>query len=321
MKNVQQIAKERETINNTIRTYLSELGSVEVETPLLVASPGMEPNLFPFETKVIEPAGQEFLSGLITSPEYSMKKLLGLGLQRTFTITKVFRNMESMGGEHNPEFSMLEWYQQGDDYHVCMDQTEEIIRRCAKALHVDIPGGFERKTLQELFLQHADIDLQSATKSALRDACARLEINTEENDTESDLFYRLFLAKIEPCFKGKNIFVYDYPKYQAALAALTPDGNFGQRFELYMNGLELCNGFTELTDPTEQRARFDQEAKERKELGKTMFPIDETLLKLLGSIQNPTFGNALGIDRLHMVLTGRASINDVLLFPASELFT
>jgi elongation factor P--(R)-beta-lysine ligase len=321
MKNVTQIAREREAINNTIRSYLSGLGSIEVETPLLVASPGMEPNLFPFETEVLEPGGQKFVGGLITSPEYSMKKLLGLGLERTFTITKVFRNMENLGGEHNPEFSMLEWYQQGDDYHVCMDQTEEIIRRCAKALNVNIPQDFERKTLQELFLEHANLYMQSANKSALRNACIRLGIETDESDTESDLFYRLFLTKIEPTFKGKNIFVYNYPKYQAALAALTPDGAFGQRFELYMNGLELCNGFTELTDPQEQRERFQEEADERSELGKTVFPIDEELLKLLGSMHNPTFGNALGIDRLHMVLTGRSSINDVLLFPASELFS
>ncbi len=321
MKNVKQIARERETINNTIRTYLSGLGSVEVETPLLVASPGMEPNLFPFETQVLEPAGQKFPGSLITSPEYSMKKLLGLGLERTFTITKVFRNMENLGGEHNPEFSMLEWYQQGSDYHVCMDQTQEIIKRCAKALNTDIPEDFERKTLQELFLEHANVNLADADEGVLQDACAGLGIATEGNDTQSDLFYRIFLTKIEPSFKGKNIFVYDYPKYQAALAALTPDKRFGQRFELYMNSLELCNGFTELTDPVEQRERFEEEKNERESLGKTIFPIDEKLLELLGSIQNPTFGNALGIDRLHMVLTGRSSINDVLLFPASELFS
>ncbi len=321
MKDITSVARERETINNTIRAYLSELGSIEVETPILVASPGMEPNLFPFETTVNEPGGQIFQGALITSPEYSMKKLLGLGLKKTFTITKVFRNMENLGGEHNPEFSMLEWYQQGDDYHVCMDQTEEIIRRCAKALGAPDLDVFERKTLRELFLKHADVDLEKADRSALLQACARAGMNTENDDTESDLFYRIFLTKIEPTFKDKNIFVYDYPKYQAALAALTPDKNFGQRFELYMNGLELCNGFTELTDSREQQERFELEAKERKELKKTVFPIDETLLELLGSIQNPTFGNALGIDRLHMVLTGRSSINDVLLFPASKLFT
>ena len=321
MKNIEQIAQEREIINNTIRSCLSEQGSVEVETPLLVASPGMEPNLFPFETRVLEPNKESHRAGLITSPEYSMKKLLGQGMQKIFTITKVFRNMEELGGQHNPEFSMLEWYEQGSDYHVCLDQTEQMIRRCAKALGIDAPAAFERKALKELFLEHAEVDLEKSDRSALLQDCMRLGISAEESDSESDLFYRIFLSKIEPTFEGKNIFVCDYPKYQAALAALTPDGKFGQRFELYMNGLELCNGFTELTDPDEQRHRFEEEAIERKEPGKIVFPIDETLLELLGSIQNPTFGNALGIDRLHMVLTGRSSISDVLLFPAKELFS
>jgi lysyl-tRNA synthetase class 2 len=133
------------------------------------------------------------------------------------------------------------------------------------------------------------------------------------------VFYRLFLTKIEPELSG-NVFVYDYPKYQASLSRLTEDGKYGERFELYMNGLEICNGFTELTDGAEQRKRFEEESEERKLASKTVHPIDEELLSLLPSLRTPTFGNALGIDRLHMILTGRTKIEDVMLFPAEKLF-
>lgn len=320
MKDVESIARERQTINQAIRRFFTQRGYIEVETPIVVRSPGMEPNLTPFETKVIEPNDDTHNAGLITSPEYSMKKLLGAGMQKIFTLTKVFRNEESLGGHHNPEFSMLEWYQQGEDYQACMSETEELIRYVANAL--DKPIGdemFEKVRLEEVFAE-LGLNLAQASIEELRSSCGEHNIQTQDDDTESDLFYRLYLEKIEPSFKDRKLFIYDYPKYQASLAALTPDGNFGQRFECFINGLELCNGFTELTDADEQRARFKEEAEERKGLGKKVFPIDEALLSLLPSIQSPTYGNALGIDRLHMVLTGRTRIQDVLLFPGEELF-
>ncbi len=309
MPDYKQIAHERATINAAIRSFFVDRGFVEVETPLIVRSPGMEPNLRPFETKVIEPDGSQHAAGLITSPEYAMKKLLGQGMEKIFTITKVFRNEEAFGGQHNPEFSMLEWYQQGADYQGCMDETEALVQVVARALGVDQPESVERLKLRDLFLEHAGVDLDYD-----------LPPTHDSTDTQSDRFYRIFLEKIEPVLQDRNVFLFDYPKYQAALSTLTPDGLYGQRFELFMSGLELCNGFTELTDPAEQRRRFEQEAGERKDLGKTVFPIDEELLALLGSVQTPTYGNALGIDRLHMVLTGRSDIEDVLLFPANRLF-
>ena len=309
MPDIKHIALERATINAAIRSFFVDRGFVEVETPMVVASPGMEPNLRPFETKVIEPDGSQHAAGLITSPEYAMKKLLGQGMEKIFTITKVFRNEEAFGGQHNPEFSMLEWYQQGADYQACMDETEALVQVVARALGVDQPESVERLKLRDLFLEHAGVDLDQD-----------LPPTHDPTDSQSDRFYRIFLEKIEPALQDRNVFLYDYPKYQAALSTLTPDELYGQRFELFMSGLELCNGFTELTDSAEQRRRFEQEAGERMDLGKTVFPIDEELLALLGSVQTPTYGNALGIDRLHMVLTGRSNIEDVLLFPANRLF-
>ena len=324
MKDFKKIAKERQVINDAIRQFFAARNYIEVETPIVVRSPGMEPNLTPFETRTIEPDGTVHASGLITSPEYSMKKLLGRGLERIFTITKVFRNEESFGGQHNPEFSMLEWYQQGADYQACIDETRELVEFVSARLISD--SGEETKSkfmsmrVRDLFLDHVGVDLDHASEQDLIDACARHEISVDSTDTESDLFYRLFLTLIEPTFHDRNVFVYDYPIYQAALAALTDDKKYGQRFELYMNGLELCNGFTELTDATEQRRRFELEAKERLDAGKNLFPFDEAFLSSLESIKQPSFGNALGIDRMHMALMKRKNIEDVLLFTASDLF-
>ena len=321
-----QILKDRARMNECIRSFFCSREYLEVETPLLVSSPDMEPTLTPFETTVHTPEGKSYAAGLITSPEYSMKKLLGLGMEKIFTLTKVFRNMESFGGPavgrvqiHNPEFTMLEWYTQGKDFHVCMDETESLVHEVF-SLFGNTFENVERKSVNELFVEFVGVDLSVASKQDLVDACARLEIHVDPSDSESDVFYRLFLAKIEPAFAGRNIFVHTYPKHQAALSRLTPDGKFGERFELYSNGVELCNGFTELTDPIEQRFRFEEEQRIRQEQGKTTFPIDEDLLGLLASIRNPSFGNALGVDRLLMLATGCTSLNDVLPLSAAKLF-
>jgi lysyl-tRNA synthetase class 2 len=323
------IAKERETLCDLVRGFFRLRGYLEVETPIIVQSPGMEPNLSPFETEVVEPNGKRHAAGLMTSPEYAMKKLLGSGCEKIFTLTKVFRNHEELGGSHNPEFTMLEWYQQGADYHACMDETEALVKTALKAFPnffkerrgvVTVEKPFRRVCVRDLFLEHVGIDLDVASVGELRASCHSHQIHTDPSDTESDLFYRLFLSLVEPCLGTDSMFVYDYPKRQAALSRLTKDGKYGERFELYIDGLELCNGFTELTNADEQRRRFKEEAQERQEAGKTVFPIDEELLRLLPSVRQPTFGNAFGIDRLHMIVTGKRFIADVLLFPASEIF-
>ncbi len=322
-RDLMKIAKEREIVNNTIRSFFCGRGYTEVETPIVVRSPGMEPNLVPFETTVVEPDGTKHFAGLITSPEYSMKKLMGLGMEKIFTLTKVFRNVEELGGTHNPEFTMLEWYQQGADYVECMNETEELV----KAVCPNLPSDpFRRIRVRDLFLQHVGLDLDDATMDDLRVSCDDHKIHTDPSDTESDLYYRLFLALVEPHIQtvdGTNLpplFLYDYPKHQAALSRLTKDGKYGERFELYINGIELCNAFTELTDAEEQRRRFIEEGEERRGLGKTVFPLDEDLLRLLPNLKNPSYGNALGVDRLHMIATGAKTIEDVMLFPAGGLF-
>jgi len=248
-----------------------------------------------------------------------MKKLLGEGLEAIFTLPHVFRNGEFFDETHNPEFTLLEWYKQGKDYQYCMQETEDLIRFVGKQFNKGFPK-FKKATMQDLFLEKTGIDLATVTIKEMIDYCKENDMNYHESDSESDLFYRIFITKIEPNLGDDPIFVYDYPKHQAALARLTPNKLFGERFELYINGLEICNGFTELVDSKEQRDRFLEEAKERDNMGKLVFPIDEALITLLSSVLNPTYGNALGVDRLHMVLTGRKDIREVLLFPAERLF-
>lgn len=325
MANPLEILRARATATNAVRSFFASHGYLDVDTPICVRSPGMEPNLMPFETTVVNECGERFVAGLITSPEYSMKKLMGLGAEKIFTLTHVFRNGEEFGGTHNPEFTMLEWYEQGVDYQTGMDQTEALVRAVASELQaagfktIELPQQIKRVRIRDLFLSY--IDLDTAGPDELRKACEQLEIHTDPSDTESDLFYRLMLAKVEPALAQEEaVFIYDYPLHQAALSSPTSDGKYGQRFELYINGLELCNGFTELTNAAEQRRRFEIEAQERRALGKTVFPIDEEFLRLLSSVRQPSFGNALGFERLLMALLGTRRIEDVMLFPAGDLF-
>ena len=248
---------------------------------------------------------------------------------------------------------MLEWYQQGADYVECMNETEALVKvvvtACSPLLQKErdrvrssFGDPFRRTRVRDLFLQHVGLDLDEATTDDLKTSCATHKIHTDPSDTESDLYYRLFLALCEPHIQGgagdselgardgkpqatsykpqAPLFLYDYPKHQAALSRLTKDGKYGERFELYIDGIELCNAFTELTDADEQRRRFIEEGEERRGLGKTVFPLDEDLLRLLPNLKNPSYGNALGVDRLHMIATGAKSIEEVMLFPAGELF-
>ncbi len=318
MKDIEKVIIARNKMYETIRAFFAGRGYLDVETPILVASPDMSPNLTPFETTLVGADGSRRLAGLITSPEFSMKKLLGLGLERIFTITKVFRNGDFYPegpSQHNPEFVMLEWYQQGMDYQGGMNETEELVRTCGVG-----EKTFARVHLPTQFKEVTGLELCDATEEDLKAACKRLNLGTDPTDTWSDYFHRIVVTQIEPHLPPEGAFLYDFPLQQAALARTTPDGKYAERFELYVRGVELCNAFGELTDATEQRRRFEGEAAERVRIGKTVYPIDEELLRLLPSLRQPTFGNALGLDRLLMLAMGKENLEEVLVFPAKELF-
>lgn len=310
----------------SIRAFFRNEGYLEVETPYLVESPGQELHLSPFTTELLDIRGTSIQMSLATSPEYSMKKLLGEGLERIFTIAHAYRNQEpytDTASAHQPEFLMLEWYAQKKDYVFGMDETQALIQYIADSLRdlgykIDLLPEFTRLHLPTEFQKRFNIDLSAASTSDLANICASEHIHTDPNDSWSDLFHRIFVTKIEPEFGKGGVFVYDFPKQQAALSRLTKDGKYAERFECYLNGQEICNAFTELTDVDEQRKRFLEEQTERKRQGKPVFPIDEELLSLLSSVHNPTFGNALGISRLLMALLKVDSIEDVVPFPINE---
>ncbi|MBU1126024.1 MAG: amino acid--tRNA ligase-related protein [Patescibacteria group bacterium] len=251
-----------QSTESAVHAFFRTRGFEEFRTPLLVNSPGMEPNLNPLEVEV---NGER--AGLITSPEYSMKKLLGAGFEKIYTITPVFRNNES--GPHNiPEFMMLEWYASGS-YEDLMNETEDFLQAVLED---------DAKWPRYSFAQ-AGVD--------------------EFGD---------------PHISDKRFFVTKYPLQQASLAKISVDGTYAERFEAFEDGMELCNGFAELTDPAEQRRRFEAEQLERQRLGKTVYPIDEELLLALDKIKSPIYGNALGLDRLVMLKYGVGEIEDIQLF-------
>ena len=317
--------QDRTKLSESIREFFRLRGYIEVETPILVASPDMSPALSPFETELVAADGTTRRGALITSPEFSMKKLLGEGLQKIYTLTKVFRNsdffVDDAPKQHNPEFTMLEWYQQGMGYEAGMDETESLVKFCLQAFGKEALQPFDRVHIPTRFKELTGLELCDAGAEDLRTACMSLGLTTDPADTWSDLFHRIFVTHMETKLPKAGAFVYDFPKQQAALSRLTPDGKYAERFELYIGGQELCNAFSELTDGTEQRRRFEEEQAERTRVGKPSFPIDEELIRLLPSVRQPTFGNALGVDRLLMLLTGANSIEDILAFPARKLFT
>jgi len=259
----------REEVYSEIRAFFKERGFFEVQTPILTKYPGMEPNLDPVEADVdlVHPLRSERV-GLITSPEYAMKQLMGSGMEKIFTITPVFRGKEAYGGNHLPEFVLLEWYAHGS-YEDLMNETEELLKR---------------------ILPNANWP-RIAHKSANVDDCQ------------------------EPHVDEKSFFLTEYPLNEASLAKISQNGLYAERFEAYFEGLELCNGFAELTDSIEQRKRLESEQNERNVSGKTVFPISVKFLSALDAIDKPIYGNALGIDRLIMAKYGIGDIRDIQLFP------
>jgi len=256
-----------------------------------------------------------------------MKKLIGAGFPSIYTLTKVFRNGEVGGGRHNPEFTMLEWYRVDADYMDVMAETEELIKFLVGEASVefgdcDFSTSWDRKSLNELFIEKCGIDLlQNRDFETFKKTAEEKGYSTGGCTTWDDILYKIFLNDIEPNLGfEKPIFVYDYPASQGALAKKKESEPFWvERFELYIKGQELCNAFSELLDVSEQRARFTDALQTREKMGKTVFGIDEEFLKSLESIRHPLAGNALGVDRLMMVLFGKEKIEEVLLFPVEEM--
>jgi len=329
-------ARARARLQAEVRRTLGAMGYEEVETPCLVPAPGMEPHIQAFETELVpEGGGAQAKLFLHTSPEYAMKRLLAAGLPRVFQLARVFRNGE-ISPTHNPEFTMLELYRAGTDYRGIMADLERLVEACARALSpdgcpraarggeaLDLAAPFERLTVAEAFSRHAGVDLAACGNDAARLAAAARRAGLDPGppgEPFDDVFFRMMLAAVEPRIgRARPVFLVDWPAPMAALSRLRADDpRFAERFELYAGGLELANGFSELTDAVEQRRRLVDEQEQRRRLARRVPPLDERFLEALGRMPDAG-GVAVGLDRLLMLLVGAETIADVLLFPGGEL--
>ncbi|OIP29730.1 MAG: EF-P lysine aminoacylase GenX [Deltaproteobacteria bacterium CG2_30_63_29] len=306
-----------------VHRFFTERGYLSVETPQLRAWASMEPHLDSFRCEQVYPDGRVRPVYLHTSPEYAMKGVLALHGVPIYQLATVFRNNEG-SRTHNAEFSLIEWYRPGEDYNYLMNETEALVMalaatfspgRAASWAEHEVPwlAPFERLTVEEAFRRHTGLSLSELGE--LSDFCAAVQAlgyNVDASWTWDDLFHLVVLEHIEPHLGAERpTFLCDYPARLASLARLKPsDARFAERFELYVGGLELCNGFSELVDQAEQRKRFEAEQQERSRLGKEVLDLDPTLLSALEALGDCT-GNALGFDRLMMLLLGLSQIEEV----------
>jgi len=309
--------RERSILNRTIRAFFDAREFIEIEAPILVPSPGLELHLDAFAVE------QRYL---ITSPEYQMKRLLAGGMQRIYSLGKVFRRKEA-GEHHNPEFTMLEWYRADASWTEIADDTEALVWQCARSVGVRHAGRcaleppWPRLSVGEACERFGRVHVYGDEDVAtLRERVKAAGWRVPADGDWSDIFFGFFLDAVEPHLgRDEPTLVYDWPRPLCALAREKPsDPRVVERFEVYAAGLELCNAFGELTDAAEQRRRLESDLAERRRRGLPEYPIDEKFLEALGAMP-PAAGIALGVDRLAMLLLGAGHIREVLAFADDEL--
>jgi lysyl-tRNA synthetase class 2 len=300
--------RERARVLAEVRRFFDARGFVEVQTPVMVPSPGLDLHLDAFEVSGGDRGAPRWL---ITSPEYQMKRLLADGWRRIYQIGPCLRRGE-VGARHNPEFTMLEWYRAGAGVDDVMRDTEQLVAAVTGgtvhlgARTIDVQPPLERLTVCEAFARHAGWTEAETLEAAAHD---------------EDRYFRTLVETIEPALEAldRGVLLVDYPATQASLARRKPaDPRVAERFELYVAGVELCNGFGELVDPVEQRSRLERDQHERRARGLPVYPIDERFLEALSRMP-PSGGNALGLDRLVALVCGTTEIADVIAFGADEL--
>jgi lysyl-tRNA synthetase class 2 len=320
-------------VTKALRAWFDAQGFVEVETGILQVSPGNETHLHAPRTALTMPTGDQATRYLRTSPEFACKKLLAAGEQKIVEFARVFRDREH-GALHLPEFTMLEWYRAGSSYDVVMADCIAVIARAAKTTGI---GTFsfrgrqadpfaepEWLTVAAAFDRFSGIDLLKTViggegdRAALAEA-ARGKVRIADDDTWSDLFSKVLVEHVEPQLgQGRLTVLFEYPTPEAALARVNPaDSRIAERFEVYACGVELANGFGELTDAAEQRIRFMRAMDEKQSRYGERYPLDEDFLAAVAQMPEAS-GVALGFDRLVMLASGASRIDQVVWTPPAE---
>ncbi|AEW44263.1 lysyl-tRNA synthetase, class II [Serratia symbiotica str. 'Cinara cedri'] len=295
------------------RRFFADRNVIEVETPMMSQASVTDIHLFPFETRFTRPGVVNDLTlYMITSPEYHMKRLLAAGSGSIYQIGRSFRN-EEVGRYHNPEFTMLEWYRINYDMYQIMNEVDALLQQVLGCTTADT------MSYQQAFIVHLNIDPLSADISQLRKVAYDLGLsNISKSEEDRDILLQLLLSVgVEPCIGHERpMFLYHFPASQALLSEINrEDQRVSDRFEVYFKGIELANGFRELTDSHEQRCRFEQDNNKRIRRGLPRYRIDNNLLDALHHGIPACSGVALGFDRLIMLALGAQSISDVLAFP------
>lgn len=304
----------RAALNRSIREFFIETDALEVELPILNHAPVSDMNIEPIEIAATDSMPRLYLH---TSPEYSMKRLLCAGSGDIYALGKVFRAGEA-GKRHNPEFTLLEWYRVGIDHQELMHEVADLLAELFTDSAIELEDTLLFITYQQAVIQYADLDPFSASDDEVKKlgiALAASDLNLNR-DGWLDMIMSHKVEKALP--QNQLVFIYNYPESQAALAKLNKDGNgqlIAERFEVYLNGLELANGYHELSDSQEQRQRFE------KELLATPRPTDDKLLAAMADVEAglpKCAGVAMGLDRILMLQLGTNNIADVISFSAEH---
>jgi lysyl-tRNA synthetase class 2 len=293
--------QQRARLLQAIRQFFAERDYLEVETPHRIPTPAPESHIDAI------PSDTWFLH---TSPELCMKRMMAAGFEKIFQICRCWREKER-GNLHLPEFSLLEWYRANGDYHSLMQECEGLVRFAARAIGLG----------EKIVFRNDEIDLsQSWERISVNEAFRRYSRTSMTGALEQHIFDEVMVQEIEPNLGVERpVFIYDYPAQRGALARLKrEDPTVAERFELYIGGLELANGFSELVDPAEQRERFRMENKDRQSFGKPVYSVPEKFLAELDNMP-PSSGIALGVDRLVMVFLNVETIDEVVAFTPEEL--
>lgn len=330
----------RVKIIQLIRQFFWSQDFCETDTPAAVRLASQEPYLNPISITISDPRGEKQRMYLRTSPEYALKKLLAAGYAKIFELAKCWRDGESFGGNHNTEFTMLEWYRAPGQYQDIMGDTEKLFKYVGKKLgikilkyqdkEIKIFAKWDRISMKELWQRYLQANLDDCLEiDKLKNLAEAKGHKVDDNEEYENIFYKIFLNEIEPKLGlERPVFVYNYPARMCSLSRpVAKDNRYAERFELYIGGLELANAFGELTDAEQQKNNLARDRVLRQKLGKEVWPVDEDFIAALAELDNrlkedglaghssvgaTAGGIALGVDRMVLLFTGAKDLNEVI---------